>query len=81
MGAVIGVASSAAIGTTCGAVVRIASGIGGAASRIGKSSYRDSCGGYYWACCWWVEMSFTDLACCAGYLGVVGVKGDVLALK
>ena len=26
-------------------------------------------------------MSFTDLACCAGCLGAVGVRGDVLALK
>ena len=26
-------------------------------------------------------MSFTDLACCAGYLGAVGVRGNVLALK
>ena len=26
-------------------------------------------------------MSFTDLACYTGYLGVVGVRGDVSALK
>ena len=26
-------------------------------------------------------MSFTDLACCAGCLGAVGVRGDVSALK
>ena len=26
-------------------------------------------------------MSFTDLACCAGCLGAVGVRGDVLVLK
>ena len=26
-------------------------------------------------------MSFTDLACCAGCLGAVGVRGDVSALE
>ena len=26
-------------------------------------------------------MSFIDLACCAGCLGAVGVRGDVLALE
>ena len=26
-------------------------------------------------------MLFIDLACCAGYLGVVGVRRDVLALE
>ena len=26
-------------------------------------------------------MSFTDLACCAGCLGAVGVRGDVSVLK
>ena len=26
-------------------------------------------------------MSFTDLACCAGCLGAVGVRGDILALE
>ena len=26
-------------------------------------------------------MSFTDLACCAGCLDAVGVRGDVLALE
>ena len=26
-------------------------------------------------------MLFIDLACCTGYLGAVGVKGDVSALK
>ena len=35
------------------------------------------CGG----CCYWVGISFIDLACCAGCLGAVGVRGDVLALK
>ena len=28
-----------------------------------------------------IRMSFTDLACCAGCLGAVGVRGDVSALK
>ena len=26
-------------------------------------------------------MSFTDLACCASYLGAVGVRGDVSAFN
>ena len=42
-GAAIGVASSAAIRTTCSAAVGIASGIGGAASGISRGSYGDSC--------------------------------------
>ena len=49
-GAVIEVASSAAIGTTCGTAVRIASGIGGAASGIGRAFCGycgDSCRAYY----------------------------------
>jgi hypothetical protein len=37
----------------------------------------DVCGGCY---CW-VRISFTDLACCAGCLGAVGVRGDVSALE
>ena len=35
-----------------------------------------SCGG-----CRWVGISFINLACCASYLGAVGVRGDVSALK
>ena len=49
-GAAIGVASSVAIGTTCSIAVKIASGISGAASRISKGSYKDSCEGYYGDC-------------------------------
>ena len=37
-GAVIGVAGSTVIGTTCGAAVKIASGIGGAAGGISGGS-------------------------------------------
>ena len=28
-----------------------------------------------------IGISFTDLACCTGYLGAVGVRGDILVLK
>ena len=59
--AAIKVAGGTAIGTTYSTVVKIASGIGGAASGI--------------------RMSFTDLACCTSCLGIVGVRGDVSALK
>ena len=41
-----------------------------------KACYKDCCGD----CCW-VRILFTDLAYYANYLGVVGVKEDVLMLK
>ena len=48
-GAAIRVASSAVIGTTCGTAVKIAGGIGGAASKISgtfyRASYKAFCGG------------------------------------
>ena len=37
-----------------------------------RDCYRDYC---------WVGISFIDLACCASYLGAVGVREDVLALE
>ena len=80
-GAAIGVAGGAAIGTTCGTAVGIASGIGGAAGGISGAFYGASCGASCGAYYWWVGMSFIDLACCAGCLGVVGVREDVLVLK
>ena len=80
-GAAIKVAGGIAIRTTYSIAVGIASGISGAASRISRGSYRDSCGGCCWAYYWWVRILFTDLACCTGYLGAVGVRGDVLALE
>ena len=54
--------------------------------------YGDYCGGYCGDCCGdycggscrgyrWVRILFANLACYAGYLGVVGVRGDVSALK
>ena len=49
-----------------------------------KSYCRGCCGDYYRDCCgaycgdcWWVGVLFTDLACCASYLGAVGVRGDI----
>ena len=76
-GAAIRVAGGIAIRITCNTAVKIVSGIGGAASGINRGFCGDSC----WAYCWWVGMSFIDLACCAGCLGAVGVRGDVSALK
>ena len=81
-GAAIRVASSAVIRTTYSAAVGIAGGISGAVygGSCGGScggSRGDSCRG----CCWWVGILFTDLACCAGCLGAVGVREYVLALK
>ena len=52
-GAAIKVASSIAIGTTCSTAVKIAGGIGGAASRISRgfyNYYKDSYRAYYGAC-------------------------------
>ena len=45
-----------------------------------RNYYRDYCGSSYRGC-WWVRISFIDLACCAGCLGAVGVRGDVSALE
>jgi hypothetical protein len=44
-------------------------------------SYGGSCGDSCRGCCWWVGILFIDLAYYAGYLGAVGVRGDVSALK
>ena len=50
--------------------------------------YGDCCGdyyeAYYGACykdCWWVKISFIDLAYYTSYSGTVGVRGDILVLK
>ena len=49
-----------------------------------RDCYGDYCGAYCGAYCgdyWWVKVLFIDLAYYASYLGTVGVKGDISALK
>ena len=83
VGVAIEVASGTVIRTTCSAAVGIAGGIGGCSCgyRCGCCCGCFCCGGCFGAYCWWVRMLFIDLACCAGCLGVVGVRGGVLVLK
>ena len=50
---------------------------GGSCGGFCGGSCGDSCRGCYW----WVGILFIDLACCAGCLGAVGVRGDVSALE
>ena len=61
--------AGAAIGVTSGTAIRTtystAVGIAGGIGGVASG----------------IGMSFTDLACCAGCLGAVGVRGDVSALK
>ena len=49
-----------------------------------RGYYRNCCGDYYggsYKGCRWVRILFADLACYAGYLSAVGVRGDVSILK